>query len=437
MRARIALFSIKILKWILSFFGRGGSLPGTIALKIDPNFLTKLKYPKHVIMITGTNGKTTTTNQLYEVLKHSGLKTISNLKGDNMKMGIATVIGSHTNFHMQVQADALVLETDELNVPLVINEMKTSMLIVNNLFRDQGDRLGSIAALVEKIGQSLKNFQGILLLNGNDANVSSLSQFVSSANVMYFGVDKQAGSTTSSNEATEGKFCPLCGHQLNYAFYNYAHMGDFECPQCHFGDFSYTTLAQNVCEDGSFSVNGYVYKSPQNALYAIYNCCAIIACARQMGISQDFIAGTFQSFEFRGGRTETISVHGKPITLTLIKNPTGANETMKYIQSDVHTKDIVIIVNDAEGDGRDVSWYWDADFERVMQDNIGHIICSGLRAYDMALRFYYSDFSGKLEVIEEPSNAIKKLISYENHAYIMANYTALAPARLIVEKEAS
>lgn len=437
MRARVALVVIKLTKWILALFGRGGSLPGTIALKIDPLFLTKLTYPKHVIIITGTNGKTTTTNQLYEVLKKSGLKTISNLKGDNMKMGIVTVIGSNTGFNLHVNADAIVLETDELNVPKVINEMKTSAFIVNNFFRDQGDRLGSIDALVKRIGESLGDYPGLLLLNGNDANASSLKAYAPHSNVQYFGVDKNFESQLTSKEATEGKFCPICGHQLQYSFYNYAHMGDFHCPECGFGSFEYLALAKDIQKDGSFEVDGQRYTSPQNALYAIYNCCAIIAYARSIQIQPSTIAQTFQNYEFRLGRTETMDVHGKEVTLTLIKNPTGANETMKYIQSDVERKDILIIVNDAEGDGRDVSWYWDAEFERVMQNNVAHIICSGLRAYDMALRFSYSDYQGNLTVIEEPSEAIDKLMSCGNHAYIMANYTALAPARVLVERKAS
>lgn len=437
MRARIALLTIKLTKWLLSLFGRGGSLPGTIALKIDPKLLTKLKYPKHVVMITGTNGKTTTTNQLYEVMKHHKLKTICNLKGDNMKMGIVTTIGSHTGFDLEVHGDAIVLETDELNVPLVINEMETSALIVNNLFRDQGDRLGSIEALCKRIGSSLKDFRGDLILNGNDANVAGLKEYAPHAKVSYFGVAKTKDASITSKEATEGKFCPRCHNQLTYAYFNYAHMGEFHCPACGFGDFTLTTQVTDIGDDGSFYVNGNKFISPQNALYAIYNCCAIITYAHVIGIPDKVIQETFANFEFRDGRSETIDVHGKPVTLTLIKNPAGANETMKYIQRNDTLKDIVIIVNDAEGDGRDVSWYWDADFEHVMKDNVPHIICSGLRAYDMALRFQYSDYSGTLEVIQEPSAAIDHLLQYDNQAYIMANYTALAPARVLVERKAA
>ena len=122
--------------------------------------------------------------------------------------------------------------------------------------------------------------------------------------------------------------------------------------------------------------------------------------------------------------------------MMLIKNPAGANETMKYIEDDKEMKDIVIIVNDAEGDGRDVSWYWDADFERIMQPDVAHIICSGLRAYDMALRFFYSGYEGDLQVIEEPSAALDRLLEYKEHAYVMANYTALAPTRALLERKA-
>ena len=436
MRTRIAIIAVTLSKWLLSLLGRGGSLPGAIALKIDPDFLSKLIYPEHVVLVSGTNGKTTTANQLYEVLSNNGWKTISNLKGDNMKMGIVSLIGSHTGFDRKVRADAVVLEIDELNIPLVIDEMKVSALIMNNLFRDQGDRLGSVEALTKRIGDSLRNFSGLLVLNGNDANVSSLKQYAPHARACYFGVGCSEVSQHSAKEAGEGKFCPSCKKQLSYTYYNYAHMGEFICPDCGFGNFDYAAKAENIQKDGSFTVNGMPFTSPQNALYAIYNCCAIIAYTQSIGICTDVIVRTFASFEFRAGRTETINVHGKPVTMMLIKNPAGANETMKYIEDDKEMKDIVIIVNDAEGDGRDVSWYWDADFERIMQPDVAHIICSGLRAYDMALRFFYSGYEGDLQVIEEPSAALERLLEYKEHAYVMANYTALAPTRALLERKA-
>lgn len=438
MKTRLALIVLKVSKWILEKFGRGGSMPGTIAMKIDPQLLTKLVYPKHVVLVTGTNGKTTTTNQLYEVFKKNGNKVISNIKGDNLKDGIVTTIGANTSLSLVVKADAVVLECDELNVPRVINEMKTSAFIVNNLFRDQGDRLGSIEKLVKRMSQCLGEYEGDLFLNGNDANVASFALYAPKAKVQYFGVGENALSSIHSKEAKEGKFCPICNQPLNYKYYNYAHIGRFSCANDTFGHFDIHTEIESIdFESGMFTVAGVSYKSPQNALFAMYNCAAIIAYATSIGIEPSVIQDTLSTYVLKRGRGETISVHGKDVLLNLIKNPTGANETMKFVQQDQSDKDVLIIVNDFEGDGRDVSWYWDAEFERIMGNDVKHIICSGLRAYDMALRFKYSDIDCNIEIIENPKEALEQLCRYENKAIVLANYTALAPAKAAVERMAS
>lgn len=434
MRTWIAISCLKVSKWILERFGRGGSLPGVIALRIDPVILSKLTYPKHVVIITGTNGKTTTTNQLYEVMKASGLHTICNLKGDNMKEGIVTTIGANSSLSGNIHADAIVLECDELNVAKVLREMNTSAFIVNNLFRDQGDRLISIDHIVQRIGSCLYDFQGSLILNGNDANVARLALLAPRAKVLYFGVEDN--SQNYQQEAKEGKFCPLCQAPLEYEYYLYAHMGRFTCPNHDFGGFAIQALARHIdVTQGTFHIDEDCYHSPQHALYAIYNCAAVVAYCRSIAIPADVIEKTFSQYVLRSGRSETLLVKGKEIELNLMKNPTGANETMKYVASFQEPKNIVIIVNDHEGDGRDVSWYWDADFEMLMKEDVKSIICSGLRANDMALRFIYGGYQGELQVIEEPVKAIETLLIQGNHAFVLANYTALAPTRAILERK--
>lgn len=414
-------------------------MPGTIALKIDPKILTRLTYPKHVVLVTGTNGKTTTTNQLYEVFCHNHMKTISNLRGDNLKDGIVTAVVSNTSLtSLKVNAEAIVLECDELNVARVIHELKTSAFIVNNLFRDQGDRLGSVEKLVKRMSGCLKDYEGLLVLNGNDANVASFAEYAPKAKIHYFGVLENEISSKTSKEAKEGKFCPLCHELLTYEYFNYAHMGRFHCEHDHFGHYELDTAISKInFETGMFEVDGDWYKAPQNALFAMYNCAAIIAYAKCISLNLHIVQETFASYTLKSGRGETIDVHGKEITLHLIKNPTGANETMKFVERDPKEKDILIIVNDYEGDGKDVSWYWDAEFERIMKEDVKEIVVSGLRCHDMALRFSYSDYEREVTLIEDPKEAIAYLAKLQHQAIILANYTALAPAKAVVERMAA
>lgn len=435
MRTTLTLLLTKIIRWMLKRLGRGGSLPGSIALKLDPQFLKHFTYPNKVIMVTGTNGKTTTSNMIYETLAKSGLKVIGNRRGDNLKAGITTLVAANAGLNKRVKADAMVIEVDELNVPKVISDVKVDVFVINNFFRDQLDRAGEMETILRKLEAVLPDFTGILVLNGDDPNVMRLALTAKQASIYTVGVARNAMSSNTSDEASEGKYCPVCDCALHYHFYQYSHIGKFYCPNHDFGDVTLQLEAAAVdFEKSRFEVAGVRYKAPQNALFSIYNCMAVLGCLDVLQIDRQYAAQVFETFALNDGRMEMFSLDGKNCLLNLVKNPTGANETMKYIQRDQEAKALVIVLNDNDQDGTDISWIWDAQFERLMSADVRTIICSGLRAYDLALRFQYGGFEGRLLVKPDMQEAVQELKKQPEHLYVIATYTALQPMRAVLRR---
>ena len=231
----IALKLAQLSHSLLARAGRGGSLPGTIALKADPDFISKFKMPPKVIIVTGTNGKTTTSNLIAESLRKNGLKVINNHRGDNLNVGIATVLAAGSDGNFNIQADAVVLEVDELTVYRQFKALRPTALVVTNFFRDQLDRAGEMETIIRKLMEVTENFEGDLILNGDDPNVLRIADNAKKAKVHLFSVGPNEMTKTETDEASEGKFCPRCGNRLIYDYYQYSHIGRFHCDHDDFG----------------------------------------------------------------------------------------------------------------------------------------------------------------------------------------------------------
>ena len=420
---------------LLSLFGRGGSLPGSIALKLDKDFIKRFKMPEIVILVTGTNGKTTTSNLIAESLRASGLKVINNHRGDNLNVGIATLLATNADANYVIHADAVVIEVDELTLYRQFDHLHPSHLVVTNFFRDQLDRAGEMETIIRKIMAVTKDFTGTLILNGDDPNVLRLKDNAEKAKTLLFSVGKNEESLLETNEASEGKFCPRCGNKLHYDYYQYSHIGRFNCPKDHYGEIAPDIFVEKVDkEKGTFIVNNTEFHSFINALYAIYNCASVLCVMKSLNLDLSNADKVFRTYSLKEGRNEEFNLN-KPCIINLIKNPTGANEVMKEINSHEEDKMICIFLNDNDQDGHDISWIWDAHFERLNQKNIREIVCSGLRAYDMALRLKYEGLEDKIKVIEDSVKAVHYLNEANMNSYIMCTYTALHATRAILRKE--
>ena len=431
----LRLKTVQLFHSILARAGRGGSLPGSLALKMDPDFIRKFHMPDRVILVTGTNGKTTTSNLIAESLRASGMKVLNNRRGDNLNVGIATLLASGSDADYHIKADACVIEVDELTLYRQFSSLHPTHLVITNFFRDQLDRAGEMETIIRKIQEVTKDFTGHIILNGDDPNSLRIADTATKAKIHLFSVAENSISQKTTDEASEGKFCPRCGHPLKYDYYQYSHIGRFHCEKDGFGNITPDVYVTDCdYEHGTFTVSDRKFHSFINSIYAIYNCASVLTLMKTMDLDPGAADHVFNTFEMKEGRNEVFHFSCDSI-INLVKNPTGTNEVLKSILSQKEDKNVCILLNDNDQDGHDVSWIWDAHFERLDVPEVKHIICSGLRAYDMALRLKYEGLEDRIIVIEDVEKAIAWLDEAEMKSYVIATYTALHSTRAIMRKQ--
>ena len=435
----ILIIFLKIINFILKICGRhGGNLIGKWAQKFDPDILKYFKIDCPVIAVTATNGKTSTNNLIAYTLEKAGFKVVSNKEGNNMETGIMSCLIKNSTIFGKVKADYITFEVDENYVPIIFSQLKLDTLIVLNFFRDQLDRNEGVDTLVNKINEFLKTYNGNLILNGNDPNVVKLANAnKKNKNIYYYGVDKYNNSTEKIEEAGDGRYCPICGSELEYDYYQYSHIGKFKCPKCDFGNNELYKNAKNIdLKEKTFEVDGIKYRINENSIYAIYNHMAVLSLMNLYNIDQEIIIKSFEEFEFKHGRLETIEINGNKTTFNLAKNPTGGNVSLKLLEEDENEKELLFAVNDKKADGIDISWIWDINFEKIVNKNVTKIIVSGDRAYDLAIRFKIAGFENeKIIPIKDYEEAVNELYKTNTRKFIIANYTALQPIRTLAIKK--
>jgi len=420
---------------------KSSSSPGIVALKIYPDILKDLssKVKKEIIVVCGTNGKTTTNNMLYSLLAANHFRVVCNHVGANMLEGIVTAFIQSADFWGGLEADYACLEVDEASTVKVFEHFTPSKIVITNLFRDQLDRYGEIDITIKLLEKALaKAPNAELILNGDDPLTARFG-WNSSRKCYFYGVAQDVN--IALNETKEGRFCTFCGESLKYNYYHYSQLGDYLCPSCGFKrpdlDFRAINvhLANNlqfeIEHDGSITSLNVSYKG----FYNIYNILASFSTAVLLGVSSDSMNKVFEQYKPQIGRMETFDL-GKPVILNLSKNPAGFNQAISAVLQDKRTKDIMIVINDNAQDGRDISWIWDVDFERLLAPDIKSYIASGIRKDDVALRLKYAEIDTKLFTTEtDIKKAIIDLVNRNGDVcYILVNYTALFNTQSILKK---
>lgn len=434
MKSNISIIGAKLAKKASQTIGKGGSnIPGVVARKIDIHILKKLSSQvKDIILVTGTNGKTTTSNLLANILRESGKKVIHNTEGANLITGITASFINHSSITGKVIADIAVIEVDEATTVKVLKEITPKAIIINNFFRDQLDRFGEIDILIKKIEDAIKPVDTTLILNADDPFVVRFKKLKKES--LFFGLNKNAYQFTQS-EMSESKFCPNCGEQLTYEHIHYGQLGYFSC-MCGFKRPKLDYEVKEINKDLSFVVEDYTYQMNINGIYNIYNALGSIACSRFLGISKSNIKKGILSYYSENGRMQRFTIDNCVHILNLVKNPMGFNISLSEILSNEEDKQVVVYLNDLDLDSRDVSWIYDADFEKINREDVKEIICSGRRAYDIALRMKYAGIKEEtITVIEDKEKAIDYSIKTKIKTFHLPTYTALEPVRKILEKK--
>lgn len=437
-----ALILGKLIFYLLKILGKnGGSLPGKIAIRYCADILSCFKYPSITILVTGTNGKTSTSNIISEIFSKSGYKTISNSRGDNIVNGITSLLIQNSSLSFKINADALILEIDELTMAKQLKNINASDIVVTNFFRDQLDRVGEMESIIIKISKALTNYKGRLFINEDDPNVKRLSKISEDIKIISFALYDKSNINKDNNEAKEGKFCPVCNSNLEYEYYNYSHIGKYYCTKCDFKSDKPNYLAKNVnYEDNTFEVEfsfndeGRLinsktekYKTSINATYHIYNLVAALSVSKSYGIDSQDINTVFKNFNLGIGRMESIDIGDKKVLLNLVKNPTGANEIIKYINNNKNEKTLIFLLNDNHADGTDISWIWDVNFESIR--NLKYSILTGKRAYEAATRFKIANISENIIVEKDIEKSITSALEKNLDLYVISTYTGLFEIR--------
>ncbi|OXT06642.1 UDP-N-acetylmuramyl peptide synthase [Thermoanaerobacterium thermosaccharolyticum] len=417
----------------------GTSLPGKLALKISPNLIKDIikGVKNEKVVVTGTNGKTTTSGLIAEILKSSGKKVVHNREGANMLSGIATVLIKNSDFFGNINKDTGVFEVDEANMPLVLNDINPKIVVVTNFFRDQLDRYGELDITIKKVKESLNRLpkDSILLLNADEPFTASLGDDLN-LNVMYYGILDKLNYGYNLSPAFEQKYCPVCGGKYVYKDVFYGQLGDYYCPKCGKSrpNLDFGALDIKLTEDGiSFKIKYkdklINIKSHLNGAYNIYNVMSSVATNILLGIPLSHIQAGLNKYRPIAGRLQTTYLKGKKAIINLIKNPIGFDSTLNMLREINKPLNLLIAINDNYADGRDVSWLWDVDIENfVSHAKINYVVTSGLRAEDMALRLKYAGIDPKkIKIINSIENALDYIPTVTNEELIavLPNYTSL------------
>jgi UDP-N-acetylmuramyl tripeptide synthase len=427
--------------------GGGTSLPGKLLLRLEPKAIAELgaQLERGSVVLSATNGKTTTARMIASVLAQAGIETVHNRAGANMPGGVATALLQHAPGG-RIQGSRLGLfEVDEAWLGTVVPELRPHTVVLGNLFRDQLDRYGELERLADEWAGVVAATAGgtSYVLNADDPLVADLGRDAAGRErerITYFGVEDRSQALAELEHAFDAKHCRRCGSMYRYAAAYLGHLGDYSCPNCGNRRPVPSVAATQVSLHGmagshvalSTPAGELEVTLPLPGLYNVYNALAATACCLQLGIAPETIARGLESSAAAFGRAERLDLDGRELAILLIKNPAGANEVFRTLRSDGQKQlDLWITLNDRIADGRDISWIWDADFELLT--GVAHrVTCSGTRADELALRLKYAGLDdAQIDVAPALEDGLDRSIANGDGRplYALPTYTALLDLR--------
>ena len=435
MRRLIAIWAGKLLTAAGRLAGKKSTAsPGAAALKIYPGLVKDVnkRVKKKVIVTCGTNGKTTTNNLLCTALEAKGFKVLCNRLGANMLSGIATAYVQTADIFGRLSVDYACLEVDEAYTPMIFSRIRPDIMVITNLFRDQLDRYGEIDITINILKHAISGAKGVKVILNADDPLCVQFGLGWCADPVYYGISEKV--LPQTDDTKEGRFCPVCGDELSYKYYHYSQLGDFAGPKCSYKRPEPDDEVKNVSigPPMRFDINGESMEVNYKGFYNIYNLAAVYAALDTAGESTDDFGSLLENYKPQIGRMKEFSFN-KPVILSLSKNPAGFNQAIATVNSDERKKDVIIAINDLANDGRDVSWLWDVDFHKIKNDKLNRLMTTGIRVYDITLRFKYADIKVDM-MTDSMKEAVLKALSDESEVvYVLVNYTALYPTEAVLK----
>ncbi|HVQ43581.1 MAG TPA: MurT ligase domain-containing protein [Candidatus Saccharimonadia bacterium] len=426
--------------------GGGGALPGLVAERLDPHLAAKLAagLSGGVILVTGTNGKTTTTKLIAEFLEAMGLVVVTNSSGSNLKRGVTSALIRAADMGGRVRATVGLFEVDEASLRRVAPEVRPTHIVVTNLFRDQLDRYGELDTTAALIGEGIAGTDAQVYLNADDPLVASLATYARSPEqVHYFGIEGMPVSAVGEHQtATDSDRCPVCHSRLEFSRVFYGHVGHYRCPKGDFGRPAPTVAVTNVEEadrDGSrfvVAVRGKrtELRFPLPGTYNLYNALAAVSLGVGYGVEMPVMQAALAATRAAFGRVERVEIDGRTLCLLLIKNPAGFAQVLQTFVIGREAVRVLFVINDLAADGRDVSWLWDVPIE-ALGGHDTRAFTAGVRGADMAVRLHYAGVESQTAAsVGEGIEALVAATPAGETAYILPTYTAMLEVRKLLAR---
>lgn len=445
----LALAIAGLSRKILLATGRAASsMPGRAGLKIYPDLLTDLSKNRQVVLVSGTNGKTSTVHMLEHMLRAAGKEVVSNSSGANMPDGILSSLVASQALLKQSSSDQeliFVFEVDEAWMPAVAEATQAQICVITNIFRDQLDRYGELTKTRSYLLEGLQKTQALkaVVLCGDDPLVSSMASEIQ-VKALFFGLRHEAMAGGQDPHLSEAAYCPICRSPLEYERYTYSHLGQYHCTKCSFvspeSQMIFTPVT-DADESGraSFHYNGeeHEVKAGIPGMHNLYNAAAALLTAMILGCDFHQSAEALSDVKPGYGRMESFVFDGnRHMKILLVKNPVGVERSLRYALSENPGSALFFLINDKDNDGRDLSWLWDVDFSELLENQLDKtpaIVCSGTRAEEMALRLHYAGVPDSLLFVEREAKAALKLLLGKcpegTQIYAFPNYTAMLALR--------
>ena len=440
----LAIFICKFTRRILRILGRGGThLPGVVALKCCPDLLGELGQQVQTVMVTGTNGKTTSARMLEECWKLSGASVFANRSGANLSTGIATEFAVNATWLGKMKAGCAVIECDEAEFKRVASELMPKVILVTNIFCDQLDRYGEITHTVRFIRAGLESVpEATICINADCAFSASLTVGLPNP-LHYFGMEVQLYEKTEESVVPENTCCWACGNRFTYTSRTYGHLGVYHCEQCAEKRPVPDVVVSEVLEETAETTKvalciGEKRDEKHEVLinmpgaYNIYNAAGVIAVGRVLNVDISLIMQAFLAFQGGFGRMERFSLGEQAVCMALIKNPIGCSQVLRYLERLEQDMTLAFCLNDREGDGKDVSWIWDVDAGSLarMGERLKRVYCSGIRADELAVWIKYSGIcEEKIHVEYDLGQLLSRISVSSTPVFIMPSYTAMITLR--------
>jgi len=432
LRYFIALWASKSAYILLKLLKRNATMfPGHIALKICPDYLAQTKKSPNVLCVTGTNGKTTTTNMVADILSESGYKVVSNRYGSNINTGVATALTHSVNVFGKPKIDVLALEVDERFSRLILPFIKPDYLIVTNLFRDSIKRNAHPEYIFSILDTYVPENTKLIL----NADCLQSSQLLKKNEKVFFSVDRLPTDVTECiNLINDFSFCPKCNEKLKFEYLRYHHIGKAYCPNCDFKSFEAKYHLTNIDYDNqtiTVSIDGVsdTYPMVNRALYNIYNELAAISLMNEFNVDKEKVKDYLRKISVTQTRYKEGKVGKTSIIRTMAKgqNSVSCSRTLDFVGGESGEKSVFIMIDDLferKDSSEFIGWIYDADFEFLNTPEMKQIILAGPRCFDYKLRLLIAGIPEEKIFCEEDEFKAVKLIDKDVSKFYLLHDTS-------------